>query len=314
MEARPLGRTGLVVPRLGLDAAEFGGQLDDAEAAVMVAGLVDAGGSLLAVAGAAAEEALSRICAGRLARRELLLVVRAGGGGSRRALVDGLDTSLHRLGTDRIDLWLLPAYDPATPVEETLGAADGAVASGRVHYVGAAGYTGWQLAKAASWQRARSAPAQFAAVSVGYSLADRSAELDLLPAAVDLGVGVIATAPLGAEPGGGRPPGSDPGGDGDRRPDARRPAAAGRDRLLHAVHTAADGLGMSDNAVLLGWLLGRPGVAAALVAPRGPAEQSALLGAVLRPLPAEIRAALDEVSGPAGPERLREPGQRLPAP
>ena len=113
---------------------------------------------------------------------------------SRGALLDALDASLVRLGTDHVDLWLVQTPDPRTPLDETLSALRLAVASGRARYVGLSNHPGWQTARAATLL----APdAGLAAVEVEYSLLQRGVEREVLPAAADLGVGVLAWSPLG---------------------------------------------------------------------------------------------------------------------
>ena len=103
---------------------------------------------------------------------------------SRRHLLSALDASLARLGTDYVDVWQLHAYDELTPMEETLAALDIAVNSGKARYVGVANYSGWQLASAASWQRAVPGRAQIASVQMEYSLLQRGVEREVAPAAV----------------------------------------------------------------------------------------------------------------------------------
>lgn len=171
MERRNLGRTGLRVSRLGLGTMTWTRDTDEAEAADQLKTFVDAGGTLVDTADlygdGAVEHLLARLMDGLIPRSELVIATRAGastepgtrgaaatGGSSRSALLAALDASLRRLGTDHVDLWQVPAFDPATPTEETMHALDLAVASGRARYAGVAGYCGWQLAKAATWQLA----------------------------------------------------------------------------------------------------------------------------------------------------------------
>src|SRR5947208_5242064 len=97
-------------------------------------------------------------------------------GASRRHLLAALGASLKRLGTDYVDLWQLHAYDATTPLEETLSALDAAVASGKARYVGVCNYTGWQLARAATWQSADFSRAPIASAQMEYSLLQRGVE------------------------------------------------------------------------------------------------------------------------------------------
>src|SRR5690606_3623319 len=112
---------------------------------------------------------------------------------SRRSLLASLDASLGRLGTDHVDLWLVQAPDPGTPLRETVDALDHALRTGRARYVGLSNHAGWQTARAATLL----GEGRMAAVEVEYSLLQRGVEREVLPAAADLGLGVLAWSPLG---------------------------------------------------------------------------------------------------------------------
>ncbi|MGH8870148.1 MAG: aldo/keto reductase, partial [Actinomycetes bacterium] len=169
MQQRHVGRSGLRVSRTGLGTMTWGRDTDRHEAAALLADFTDAGGTLLdtgdaygdAYGDGAAEVVLGELVGEVVRRDEVVLVTKAGAAGpgrrpdtSRRGLLASLDASLDRLGTDHVDLWLVAGWDPATPLEETLAAADTAVSSGRTRYLGLARHTGWQTAAAACWQRA----------------------------------------------------------------------------------------------------------------------------------------------------------------
>ena len=120
---------------------------------------------------------------------------------SRGHLLSALDASLQRLGTDYVDLWQVHAFDPGTPLDETLQALDIAVTSGRARYVGVSNFCGWQLAKAAAWQLAGPGRTPLASTQMEYSLLQRGIEREVLPAALDLGrraAAVLAAGPRGA--------------------------------------------------------------------------------------------------------------------
>ena len=109
---------------------------------------------------------------------------------SRGHLLTALDASLERLGTDYVDLWQLHAWDAATPLEETLAALDTAVASGRARYVGVSNFSGWQLAPPRPGSARPSGPgADRLGNQMEYSLLQRGIEREVLPAALDLGMG-----------------------------------------------------------------------------------------------------------------------------
>ena len=121
----------------------------------------------------------------------------ASGGGadaSRGGLLSTLDASLRRLGTDHVDLWLVQVPDPHTPLHETVSALRLAVTSGRARYVVLSNHPGWQVARAATLL---ADDVGLAAVEAEYSLLERGIEREVLPAAEDLGIGVLAWSPLG---------------------------------------------------------------------------------------------------------------------
>jgi len=315
MEERLLGATGLRVSSLGLGTLTWGRDTEADDAAKLLRDFVDAGGSLVdtsaSYADGGAEAVLGELLRGEVARSDVLVCTKAGirrtpAGGvvdaSRRSLLDSLDGSLSRLGTDHVDLWLVQSPDPLTPLEETMGALRDAVASGRARYVGLSNHAGWQTARAASLLPG------LAAVEVEYSLLERGVEREVVPAAAALGVGVLAWSPLGRGVLTGKYRRTVPA-------DSRAASAhlAGfvepylgqtAGPIVEAVRTAADGLGRSPLEVSLAWVLGR-GIASAVVGPRTPAQLHAALD-LDTTLPDAIVAALDEVSAPAlgYPERL----------
>ena len=222
---------------------------------------------------------------------------------SRRHLLGALDASLERLGTDYVDVWQLHAYDDRTPMEETLAALDTAVHSGKARYVGVANYSGWQLAASASWQKAVPGRAPIASVQMEYSLLQRGIEREVGPAAEALGVGLLPWSPLGrgvltGKYRMGTP--SDSRAASDRFAGFVEPYLTERaGRIVDAVATASDGLGVAPLEVALAWVRDRPGVVAPIVGARTPAQLRGALAAEELTLPREIRAALDDVSEPA---------------
>jgi aryl-alcohol dehydrogenase-like predicted oxidoreductase len=310
MKQRRLGRSGLSVSRLGLGTLTWGRDTDADEAAALLTAFVDAGGSLVDTAGVYAEGASERLL-GRLLREvvsrdDLVIATKAGitpdgrYDASRRLLLAGLDTSLERLGVDHVDLWQVHAYDPETPLEETLSALDEAVTSGRCRYAGVADYTGWQLAKAATWQRAWPGRVPIVAAQTEYSLLRRDVEREVVPAALDADVGLLPWSPLGRGVLTGKYRTGIPA---DSRAATAhltefvRPYLGERSRqIVESVSTAADGLGVSPLAVALSWVRDQPGVAAPIVGPRTSAQLLGILEAEEVSLPNEIRAALDDVS------------------
>ena len=119
------------------------------------------------------------------------------GGNHRKSLHQNLDASLKRLKTDYIDLYWVHMYDGLTPIEETMRALDDAVRSGKILYVGVSDFTAWKIAQANTLAVLKGWT-PFTALQVEYSLVERTVERDLLPMAVDLGLGVTPWSPLGA--------------------------------------------------------------------------------------------------------------------
>lgn len=211
-----------------------------------------------------------------------------------------LDASLQRLGVDHVDLWQVHAWDPATPLEETLSAVDAAVATGRARYAGVCNYAGWQLARAATWQQAWPGRAPISAVQVEYSLLTRAAEQEILPAAADRGVGVLCWSPLGRGVLTGKYRAGIPADSRAATPHFGpfvQPYLDERGRaIVEAVSTAADGLGVSPLAVALSWIRDRPGVTSAIVGARTTGQLTGILQTEDVALPPEISSALDDVS------------------
>ncbi|MGD3107383.1 aldo/keto reductase [Streptomyces sp. YGL11-2] len=315
MEQRHLGRTGLRVSRLGLGTLTWARDTDEQEAADQLKAFWEAGGTLVDTADiyadGGAEYLLGRLLEGLVPRQDLVIATKAGSvlapdrrvDGSRRHLLAALDASLERLGTDYVDLWQLHAFDPDTPLEETLQALDLAVATGRARYVGLANFSGWQLAKAATWQLA--APGvrnPLAGAQLEYSLLQRGVEREVLPAAQDLGIGLLPASPLGRGVLTGKYRHATPA---DSRGASERLAPfvapyldEAASRVVEAVSTAADGLAVTPLQVALSWLRDRPGVTAPILGARTAPQLRASLSVEALSLPDEIRRALDDVSAP----------------
>ena len=319
MEQRHLGRTGLRVSRLGLGTMTWSRDTDEHDATEQLRDVTAAGGTLIdtsaSYADGGAEELLGRLLDDVVPRDEVVLCTKAGirrtsNGGvvdaSRGGLLASLDGSLRRLRTDHVDLWLVQTPDPRTPLDETVSALRLAVTSGRARYVGLSNHAGWQVARAASLLEGE---VGLTAVEAEYSLLQRGIEREVVPAAVALGVGVLAWSPLGRGvltgkyrrtiPADSRA--ASPHLAGFVEPYLARAAAT----IVEAVATAADGLERTPLEVALAWVQSR-GVASAIVGARTATQLRASLGAQDLVLPDELRKALDEVSAPdlGYPERF----------
>ena len=214
---------------------------------------------------------------------------------SRSHLLSALDASLRRLRRTHIDVWHIHAWDPYTPIEETLSAAEHAIDSGKVRYLGISNYSGWQLTSAALCSNYPVISAQ-----MEYSLLQRGIEREVIPAAQDLGVGIMAWSPLGRGALTGKYRHGTPA---DSRAATSHFAAFinpylnERSRaVVDATCTAAEGLGLSPIDVALAWISARPQVSSAVVGARTAAQLRVVLNAINAQLPLEIHEALDEVS------------------
>lgn len=316
MQQRFLGRSGLKVSRLGLGTLTWGRDTDEHEARDQLKAFVEAGGTLLDTAAGygdgASEELIGSLLGDVVDREEVVIATKAGVLRSRGArevnvsrghLVRTLDASLRRLGTDHVDLWQVHAWSDETPWEETLAALDYAVATGRAAYVGVSNYAGWQVAQAATWQRAVPGRAPVISDQVEYSLLNRSPEADLVPAADSLGIGLLAWSPLGRGVLTGKYRSGTPADSRAASPHFGNFVGTYLDarcsRVVEAVARAAEGLQWSPIEVALAWVRDRPGVASAIVGARTAAQLRGSLTAEECVLPAEITAALDDVSGSA---------------
>ena len=309
---RRLGSSGLTVTPLALGTMLWGNAVDRHDAAEHLRAFVEAGGNLVDTAfgygGGDAETILGGLIGDVVPRDELVVCTKAGisrASGerrvdvSRRGLMAQLDASLRRLGTDHVDLWLVHTWSDDVPLSETLSALEWAAASGRARYVGVSNYSGWQSARAFSLLEAARIP--LVANEVQFSLVHREPEAEVVPAAVDLGFGLLAWSPLGRGvltgkyrtgiPSGSRAASSDFPGFAQRFLDEHSAA------VVEAVAMAARGLGTSAAEVALAWVRDRPAVAAPVVGARTASQLRTALASLDLVLPAEIAGALDDVSG-----------------
>jgi aryl-alcohol dehydrogenase-like predicted oxidoreductase len=300
---RRVGDSGLEVTQIGLGTMTWGSATDLDSATEQLIAFVEAGGTLVETAESysdgAAEEVLGEILATTVRREDLVLAARSSGT-ARGDLLAGLDAALARLGTDHLDLWQLPGFDASIPLEETLSAVQVAVYAGKARYAGLVAPAGWQLATIAERGRALGGVTVPVSAQVEYSLLCRGPERELLPAAVHHGVGLLAWAPLGRGVLTGKYVDGTPADSRAASPELAPYVEARRTehstRIVQAVLTAADGLGTSPLSVALAWVRDQPGVAAAVVGARDAAQLTASMAADALVLPAEIRAALDDVS------------------
>ncbi|MGD0687213.1 MAG: aldo/keto reductase [Streptosporangiaceae bacterium] len=320
MEYRALGRSGLRVSVLTMGTMTFGGRggfadvgsTDVDEARRQVDQCLAAGVNLFDTAdvysGGLAEEILGQALKGR--RDEVLLATKVrmsmgdgpnDAGLSRYHIVTGCEASLRRLGTEHIDLYQVHEWDGLTPLEETLEALDLLVRSGKVRYVGVSNYAGWQLMKALGLAGLLGLP-RFVSQQIYYSLQAREAEYELIPAAVDQGLGVLVWSPLagglmsGKYRRGQQPPAGSRGLTDWNEPPVRDSGALYE--IVDVLVNIGESRGVSAAQVALAYLLGRPAVTSLVIGAKTGEQLADNLAAAELVLTAEERGRLDKVSEP----------------
>jgi aryl-alcohol dehydrogenase-like predicted oxidoreductase len=290
MEYRQLGRSGLRVPALSFGTATFGGgnefyrawgSTDVGEAKRLVDMCIDAGVTFFDTANSystgRAEEILGAAIAGR--HTDLLIATKAtfplsdgpnDVGSSRHFLMRACEASLRRLGVDHVDVYYMHGFDENTPVDETLRALDDLVSSGKVRYVACSNFSGWHLMKSLAVAE-RYGWSRYVAHQAYYSLVSREYEWELMPLAIDQGVGTVVWSPLagGALTGKVRR--------GEPVPSETRVSQLGLERagdlerlydIVAALEAIASEVGRTVPQVALNWVLGRPTVASVVIGAR----------------------------------------------
>ncbi|UUO05715.1 aldo/keto reductase [Blastopirellula sp. J2-11] len=321
MDYRQLGGSGLKVPVLSFGTGTFGGggelfkawgSTDVAEATKLVDICLDAGLTMFDSADiysqGAAEEILGQALRGR---REKVLISTKGTfrsgdgpndvGSSRHHLIQAVESSLRRLGTDYIDLYQLHGFDATTPVEETLMALDDMVRAGKIRYIGCSNFSGWHLMKSLAVSE-KYGLSRYVAHQAYYSLVGRDYEWELMPLALDQKVGAVVWSPLGW----GRLTGKIRRG----KPlpeNTRLQSQVARDigppvsdehvyDVVDALDKVAAETGKSVAQIALNWVLQRPSVATVIVGARNEEQLKQNLDVVNWNLTAQQIALLDEAS------------------
>ncbi len=301
MEDRPLGRSGLHVSAIGIGAATFGREIDEAMAFSVLDRALECGITLVDTAEAygvesgRSEAIVGRWIAARGVRKRITLATKVNGTLTAARVRASCAASLQRLGVEVIDLFQVHRWDDDVPLEETLGGLNEVVQAGMVRAIGCSNYTAWQITKALAHQAAHGL-ARFEAVQPVYNLADRQIEQELLPLCADQELGVITYSPRAAgfltgkyRAGGAVPQGTRF----DIVPEHQAiyftPA---RYRVMDDERSfpASAGLPMAQRA--LAWVLSRPGISSVLVGARTPEQVDEGITAAAG-LPADLRAALD---------------------
>ncbi len=321
MQHRPLGRTGLQVSEVCLGTMTFGVQCDEATSFAILDRAAVGGVDFLDTAdcypvplsldtAGRTEEILGRWLRGK--RERFVVATKCffpmgrgpnDRGSSRRHVLAAVDASLRRLGTDWIDLYQVHAFDPKTPLDETLRALDDVVRAGKVRYAGCSNFLAWELGEALATSE-RERVTRFDCTQPRYNLLHRDIEQDLLPLCRQRGVGVIVFNPLaGGLLTGKHAAGAEP--DPDSRFGARLgdTAVAYRRRYWQEESLAAvqalkayfEKRGKALATVAVGWVLAQPGISAAIVGASRPAQLDATLAATDLVLDDEERTVLDDV-------------------
>ncbi len=322
MEYRFLGKTGLKVSALCLGAMTFGRESSEEVSRQILDRFIAAGGNFIdtadVYAGGASEEIVGRWLAGKprdsfVIATKVYFPIGQGPndvGLSRKHILAGVDASLRRLGTDYIDLYQVHCWDDATPLEETLSTLDDLVRAGKVRYVGASNYAGWQLQKAIDLSR-RMGWEPFVCLQPQYNLLTRTIEWEVLPVCHAEGLGVILWSPLRGGWLSGRfrrgmaaPPDDSRIATAEERGWGERWSAYNNERtwdLLDELHAVADEAGRTPAQVAINWLLQRPGVTAPIVGARTLEQLESNLGAEGWALDPEHLVRLDRASDPGLP-------------
>jgi aryl-alcohol dehydrogenase-like predicted oxidoreductase len=315
MRYRSLGTSGLVVSVAGLGGNNFGRRLDVGATRAVVDAAMDAGITLIDTAdiygSGRSEESLGEVLAGR--RDQVVLATKfgqrnvdlgygpaAGAKGGRGYIMRAVEQSLRRLRTDYIDLYQIHTPDPATPIEETLAALTELVARGMVRYLGHSNFAGWQLAEAAGAAR-QLGTAGFVSAQNHWSLLERGAEAEVVPAARHYGLGVLPYFPLANGLLTGKVRRGVPPPEGSRL--AGRPDYITEDKLdrVEALIGWAQRHGVTVLDVAVGGLAAQPGCSSVIAGATSPEQVKANAQAASWVPAADELADLDRlVPGPSG--------------
>nr|WP_240929276.1 aldo/keto reductase [Streptomyces coryli] len=316
-----LGRSGCTVSTLALGTMTFGAETDEKGAHAQLDRFVEAGGTFVDTAdvysAGVSEEIVGRWLAERPADVTGRITLATKGrfpmgeapndvGLSRVHLARALDASLRRLGVEAIDLYQVHAWDPLTPIEETLRFLDDAVRQGKIHYIGLSNFTGWQTQKAVDIAdfRGLSRPVTH---QPQYNLLAREIEWEVVPACESEGLGLLPWSPLG----GGwltgkyqretRPTGATRLGENPQRGVEAYDRRRGLERtwaVVDEVRAVAEERGASMAQIALAWLVDRPAVTSVILGARTMEQLDDNLGAAGLHLSEAERSRLDEASDP----------------
>lgn len=317
MKYRQMGKSGLRVSELCLGAMTFGRETTETDSFQILDRFIEAGGNFIDTADVystgKSEEILGRWLKGKT-RADIVIATKVrfnmgpgtnDFGLSRKHVLDGVENSLRRLGTDYIDIYQIHKWDRATPIEETLRTLDPLVQAGKVRYLGASNVAGYQLQKAIDISQANGWE-PFTCLQPLYNLLDRSIEWELLPVCQNEGVGVIPWSPLRGgwlsgkyRRGMSAPPADTRISDAEKNNWSERWSVYANDRtwgVIDQLLAIADETEKTPAQVALNWILNRPGVTAPIIGVRTMAHLEDNLGAAGWSLSAEQIQKLDQAS------------------
>jgi aryl-alcohol dehydrogenase-like predicted oxidoreductase len=319
MQYTQFGATGLTVPRLCLGTATFGHQADETVAHQILDTAVEAGvtffdsSDIYPMGGEVGrtEEIVGRWLQGK--RDQVILATKAGGpmgparwqqGGSRKHLLEAIDGSLRRLGTDYVDIYQLHFDDPDTPLDETLTALDAIVSGGKARYIGVSNFLAYRLARAVGRTETLHLT-RIASVQPRYNLLFRQVERELLPLAAETGMAVIPFNPLAGGLLSGRY------GRDDHPIEGRFSAQVGQqfadlysERYWHTkafdtideLAKIASKLGTPLATLSIAWTLANPTITSAILGASRPDQLTDTLAAVDLDLPEDVKVRLDDLT------------------
>lgn len=315
MEYRNLGRSGLQVSVVGLGCNNFGGRIDAEQTAAVVNKCLDLGVNLFDTADVygnrgVSEEHLGRALKGK--RREAVVATKFRAqmgegphwsGGSRRYIMDAVEDSLRRLGTDYIDLYQIHSPDPSTPIEETLRAMDDLVRSGKVRYIGHSNFSAAQTVEAA-WVAKTEHLTPFISLQNHFNLLNRL-DAELIDVCGRYGLGILPYFPLasGFLTGKYRPDQPAPEGTRLAGPMGGRMLTDRNYETLQKLEAIADGSGHSTLELAMSWLAQQPNVCSVIAGATKPEQVEANVNAVNWTLTPVELAAVDEAAPAPGARR-----------
>lgn len=313
MRYRRLGRSALQVSQLCLGTMNFGPRTSESDSFAILNSAVDAGVNFIDTANqyggdlgvGTTETILGKWLAQSPSRRDRLVLATKvhepmsedvnDRGLSARHIQMACDASLRRLGVEHIDLYQMHHIDRAAPMEEIWQAMDRLIAQGKITYVGSSNFPGWAIARANETARARHSLGLVSEQGL-YNLVERRAELEVLPACLAYGVGMIPWSPLA----GGLLSGRAEGHAGRRGSQDMQQAMATRAEQLTRFETLCSGLAQTTSAVALSWLLHQPGITSTIIGPATLDQLTSVLAVPDLELGDDILGAIDDIFPPCG--------------